>query len=299
SATMAGIAISILGMNARPALHFILPMILLQTCVIAVLIPLIHRLQSGSLPAQSLASIKVCILLLMISVLLSLGCLLNPLVTARAAATNFRTELMIWLIPLIAAGYVFGGTRFYFSLFEKSKSAVPPKTFSILPVWGITIFVILTSASLYLPIPFIQQLWSGLMKDILENPFDRDWFFCSLSCLIIIVSLILGWMTSLQANSSDSNEPTRSALIQLGQSHYYSLTILNRTLVDPLQRFAKFFALLDEWFLARFSRASLEKTPAHWGKLLQQMQNGQIAFQTLILLFTLSVLIFVLMVLQV
>ena len=298
-ATMAGIAISIFGINAGNTLHFILPIILLQTCVIAVLIPLTIRLQLGSLPPQSLTSIKVCVLLQLISVLLSLGCLLKPLITARIAAADFRTALLLWLVPLIIAGFVFGGTRFYFSLNDRFQSAAPPQKFSALVLWGITVFISLTSASLYLPMPFIQQLWSGLTTNIYENPFDRDWFFCSLSCLTIIVSLILAWMTSPQVNPGKSTAQTRSALIQLGRAHYYSLTILKRTLIDPLKLFANIVTLLDDWLIVRLSRASLEKAPAHWGKLLQQMQNGQIAFQTLVFLFTLSVLIFVLVVLQV
>ncbi|WP_298867285.1 hypothetical protein [uncultured Gimesia sp.] len=299
SATMAGVATAMLGMNASHTLHLILSMILLQNCVIAVLIPLRIRLQSGSLPAQSLASIKICILLLMISILVSLGNLLNPLITARAAATDFRSELLVWLIPLIVAGYVFGAARFYLSLFDRFESATPPQHFSVLPLWAITIFVSLVSASLYIPVPFIQQLWPGLMTDLHENPFDRDWFFCNLYCLTILVALILAWMTSRENNPDKPTEQTRSALIQLGQSHYYALTILKRTLIGPLHLFAKIVSLLDEWLLIRFSRASLEKTPEYWGNLLRQMQNGQITFQSLVLLFTLSILIFVLMVLQV
>jgi len=299
SATMAGIAISLLGMNASHALHLILSIILLQTCVIAVLIPLSHRLQTGSIPVQSFTSVKICTLVLLISVLVSLGGLLNPLITARTMAADFRAEFLIWLMPLIVAGYAFGGARFYFSLDGRSEPATPPQKFSVLPLWGITLLVGLTSASLYLPVPFIQQLWPGLMTNAHENPFDRDWFFCSLFCMTIIVSLILAWMTSPQMNPSKQTEQPRSALIQLGQSHYNTLTILKRTLIDPLQLFANIVSLLDEWLLVRFSRASLEKIPGHWGTLLKQMQNGQIAFQTLVLLFTLSILIFVLLVLQV
>jgi len=299
SATMAGVATAILGMNASHTLQLILPMILLQTCVIAVLIPLHIRLQNGSLPAQSLASTKICILLLMISVLVSLGNLLNPLVTARAAATDLRSEFLVWLIPLIAAGFVFGASRFYFSLFDRFEPTTPPQHFSVLPLWAITIFISLASASLYIPVPFIQQLWPGLMTDLHENPFDRDWFFCNLFCLTILVALILAWMTSREKNLRKSREQPQSALIQLGQSHYYALTILKRTFIGPLHFFAKIVSLFDEWLLNRFSRASLEKTPEYWGTLLVQMQNGQITFQTLVLLFTLSVLIFVLMVLQV
>lgn len=297
SATVAGIVISILGCHAGNSLHFILPMIVLFTGVISVLIPLTIQLQTGS-PTQSLTSIKVCVLLLLISVMLSLGCLLNPLISARIAAADVRTEFMLWLVPLISAGFVFGGTRFYLSLDDRFKTTDPPQHFLMPVLWGITIFISLTSASLYLPVPLIQQLWSGLMTNPHENSFDRDWFYCSVSCLTIIVSLILAWMTSPQVNLNKSTAHPQPALIHMGQTHYYSLTILKRALIDPLNLFAKIVSLLDDWLLVRLSRASLEKTPAVWGSLLQQMQNGQIAFQTLVFLFTLSVLIFVLMVLQ-
>jgi len=55
----------------------------------------------------------------------------------------------------------------------------------------------------------------------------------------IIVSVILAWMTSSKSNSRVSTEHPRSALIQLGQSHYYSLTILNRALIGPLHLFCE------------------------------------------------------------
>ena len=299
SATLAGIAVAMLGMNPTRSLHLIFAIILLQTCLISVLIPVVRRLQNGAQPTQSLGAIKVCILLLLFSTFVGLGTMLNPLITTRAAATEIREEFLVWLMPLIVAGYVFGWSRFYFSLDIRPESAGAPQKFSIFPLWIITLFVCLMSASLFLPLPFTQQIWPALLTEANENPFDRDWFFCSLFCVTIIVSVILAWMTSSKSNSRVSTEHPRSALIQLGQSHYYSLTILNRALIGPLHLFAKIVSLLDDWVLSRFSRSSLEKTPYYWGLILKQMQNGQTAFQTLVLLFTLSILIIVLMVLQI
>lgn len=299
SATVAGLAVALLGMEPSGSLHLILAMIVPQMCFISVLIPLSRRLQTGTLPARSLGAVKVCILLLLFSTFVGLGSMLNPLITTRAAATDIRAEFMVWLMPLIVAGYVFGWSRFYFSLSVRPESAGAPQKFSIFPLGGITLFICLMSASLFLPIPFTQQIWPAMLTEVNENPFDRDWFFCSLFCVTIIVSLILAWMTSPKTNSKVSAEQPRSALIQLGQSHYYSLTILNRALIGPLHFLVKIVSLLDDWILTRFSRNSLEKTPYYWGLLLKQMQNGQTAFQTLVLLFTLSILIIALMVLQI
>ncbi len=299
SATMAGLAISIIGINAQHTLPLALVILFLQTCFSAVLIPLSHRLQNGPLPVQSLSSIKVCTFLLILSVLASLFGLLSPLVTVRTMATEFRTELLIWLMPFIVAGYAFGMARFSFSLKNRVHSENPLPKVPLLPLWGITVFVCLMSTSLFLPVPLIQQLWSGLITKPHQNPFDRDWLFCSLFCVTILTSLILSWMMSHQANSSESTKRSRSGLILLGEFHYYTQTILKRTLIDPLHRMAKLVSQLDEWFLSRLSRTSLERLPFIWGKLLKQMQNGQATFQTLVLLFALSILIFVLMVLRV
>tara|TARA_R110002111_G_scaffold256979_3_gene324778 strand:- start:136985 stop:138871 length:1887 start_codon:yes stop_codon:yes gene_type:complete len=299
SATVAGTAVALLGREPGDSLPLILAMIVPQMCLISVLIPLSHRLQTGTLPARALDSLNVCTLLLLISALVGLSAMLNPLITARSAAHDVRAACMIWLMLPIIAGYAFGGARFYFSLNIEPTSAVVPQKFSAIPLWVIAIFAGLTSLSLYFPVPFVQQIWPGLMTETNESPFDRDWFFCSLFCVTIIVALILAWMTSSQTHRNKSAEPSGSALIQLGESHYYALTILHRAVTGPLTLFAKIVSLVEQWVLVGFSRATLEKLPVYWGHLLQQLQNGQVAFQTLVLLFTLSVLILVLMVLQI
>tara|TARA_R110002095_G_scaffold138534_1_gene120103 strand:+ start:8007 stop:9893 length:1887 start_codon:yes stop_codon:yes gene_type:complete len=299
SATMAGMAVAILGMSAGHSLHLILALVLLQTGLFAVLIPIQTRLQEGNLPPQSLGSIKICVLLLLIAAVAGLGTMLNPLISARVAAQNWRSELMVWLMLLILAGYVFGLARFYFFLNARPMSAESRDPFSVLPLWGITVLISLTSVSVYVPLPFFPQLWTALVTGDSENPFDRDWLFCSLFCVMPLVALILAWMAASKTDRRKSAATPEPTLIQLGQSHYYAFTLLNRALIQPLQFFAKTVSLFDEWILGFCSRFSLETMPKHWGQLLKQMQNGQVAFQTLVLLFTLSILIFVLMVLQV
>ncbi len=299
SATIAGLAVALLGWQPGEAFPLILAIMVPQICLISVLIPLNRRLQTGTLPVRALASLKVCTLLLLISALVGLSAMLNPLITARSTSQDARAAIMVWLILPIVAGYAFGGARFYFSLNIDPTSAVVPQKFSAFPLWVIAIFAGLTSLSLYFPVPFLQQLWPGLMAETNESPFDRDWFFCSLVCVTIIVALILAWMTSSQTHRKASAAQSRSALIQLGESHYYALTILDRAVTGPLALSAKIVSLFEQWLLVGFSRATLEKVPVYWGHLLQQMQNGQMAFQTLVLLFTLSVLIIVLMVLQI
>lgn len=299
SATIAGMAVAILGMNASNTLPLILTMILLPTCVISVLIPMINRLKTSTLSAQARSAFKICYLLLMVAEFIGLCSLLSPLITVRTPAIDIRSELMVWLIVLNVAGTMFGLARFYFSLNVKSTSSTTPQNTSMLPLWGITLLIGLTSVLFLFSIPFLHQIWPGLMKQTNENPFDRDWFFTSLFCLAIILSTVLAWMTSLKTKNSLSTEHSQSAFIKLGQSHFYSLRILNQTLISPLHFVAKTISLFDSWLLNRFSRAAIEKAPRYWGYVLQQMQNGQFAFQTLVLLFTLSVLIIVLMVLQV
>jgi len=299
AATVAGLAVALLGMNPGNSLQMILAMLVPQMYLISVLIPLSHRLQTGTLPARAPASLKVCLLFLLISALVGLSPLLNPLITARTAAQDMRTTLLVWLMLPIIAGYAFGGARFYFSLYARPESNVVPRKFSVFPLWAITVFASLTSVSLYFPVPLISQLWPGLMTEANENPFDRDWLFCSLFCVTIFVSLILAWMTASQTHRKESAKQSRSALMQLGQSHYYALTILDRAVTGPLTLFAKIVSLVEQWLLVGCSRSTLEKMPVYWGHLLQQLQNGQVAFQTLVLLFTLSVLIIVLMVLQI
>ena len=299
STTMAGMLVAILGMSRGSSLHLILALLLLQTSLFAVLIPIQTRLLEGTLPPQSMGSIKVCVLLLLTASVFGLGTMLNPLISARASSQNLPSELMVWLMLLILAGYVFSLARFYFFLNTRSKSSESRVNFSVLPLWGITVLICLTSISVYVRLPFFPQLWPALMTGSSVKPFDRDWLFCSLFCVMPLVALILAWMTAPKTGHHISDQSPEPALIQLGQSHYYSLSLLNRTLIQPLQFCAKLVSLLDEWILAVCSRFSLERLPEYWGQLLKQMQNGQIAFQTLVLLFTLSILIFVLMVLQI
>lgn len=299
SATMAGMAVAILGMSAAHSLHLLLAFLLLQTGLFSVLIPLQSRLREGNVPTQSLGSVKACVLLLLISAVAGLAAMLNPLISARAAAQDWRLELMSWLMLVIVAGYVFCLARFYFSLNASRVSAESRETFSVLPLLGITVLISLTSFSVYVPLPFFPQLWPALMTGTSANPFDRDWLFCSLFCVMPLVALILAWMTASKTDRRTSASAVEPTLIQLGQSHYYSFTLLNRALIRPLQFTAKLVSLFDEWVLVVCSRFSLETLPEYWGQLLKQMQNGQTAFQTLVLLFTLSVLIFVLMVLQI
>ncbi|QDV48821.1 NuoL/Nad5 family protein [Gimesia fumaroli] len=299
SATMAGMTVAILGMSRGSSLHLILALVLLQTSLFAVLIPIQHRLQEGTLPLQSMGSIQICVLLLLTASVAGLGTMLNPLIAARAAAQNLRSELMVWLMLFILAGYVFGLARFYFFLNARSVSSDSRANFPVLPLWGITVLICLTSVSVYVRLPIFPQLWPALMTGDSENPFDRDWLFCSLFCVMPLVALVLAWMTASKTDRRKPDASPEPALIQLGQSHYYSLTLLNRALIHPLQFCAKFASLLDEWIVTLCSRFSLETLPEYWGQLLKQMQNGQTAFQTLVLLFTLSILIFVLMVLQI
>ena len=94
-------------------------------------------------------------------------------------------------------------------------------------------------------------------------------------------------------------ERTSSSLLQLGETHYHASSILNKACIQPLNFLVKCVTFLDDWVTTILSRSMLEKLPGFWGKLLSQMQNGQTAFPTLVLIFTMSILIFVLMVLQI
>ncbi|QDT99583.1 hypothetical protein [Gimesia aquarii] len=297
STTLGGMGVAILGINAPHSLSLVLTMILLDGCVFSVLIPMICLLRANALSAHSLTAFKICYLLLMVAELIGLGSLLDPLILARSMASDTRAELMVWLMILNIAGTTFGFARFYFSLNFKWTSSTSSWKMSLLPLWGISLLISLTGIFLLLSVPFFQQVWPGLTRQGMENPFERDWFLCSVFCMAIILSMVLAWMCAPKTDVSTSTEKPKSAFINLGQSHFYSLRILNQTLINPLHVIAKMMFLLDGWILNRFSRASLEKTPRYWGHILHQMQNGQFAFQTLVLLFTLSILMIVILIL--
>lgn len=299
SSTLASAVVVIIGINATNSLSLIRAMILLFTCVMAVLIPIAVRLQTRHFHSELLSSIKVCYLLLMIAILAGLILMLNPLITARTLTDHFLIQIMVWLMLLISFGAIFGLARFYFSLnLPAEPRDSPPKVF-MLPLYGMTLFICLSSICILLQAPFLQSIWPGLLSDSNANPFDRDWLFCSLFGLTIMLSTILAWMRSPKISHSQPMSKNGTALINLGQSHFYSLRILKQALINPLTILARVISLLDQWLFNRFSRASIEQTPRYWGQLLKQMQNGQVTFETLVLLFTLSILIIVLLVLQI
>lgn len=299
SATLAGTVVAVTGMNADHAQPLIPTVTLLYTCVMAVLIPMINRRQTGLWPAMSHSSIKACYLLSVIAILVGLSLMLNPLITVRTTTDDIRTEIMVWLILLISFCTSFGLAQFYFSLNSKPEPQTASQKIPVLPLWGISLFLCLTSVSVLFRFPFLRSIWPELITDTNTNPFDQDWLFCSLAGLTIMLSLILAWMTASKVHRNNPADQRWVALINLGQSHFYSLNILNRAVIAPLVLLAKIISLLDYWLLSRLSRASIEQTPRYWGRLLKQMQNGQIAFETLVLLFTLSIFIIVLLVLQI
>lgn len=299
AATMAGLLVAVLGLTEAGSLLLLIPTFVLQSLFFAMLIPLSRRLQQASIPTRALTAIKVCLLLSMLAAFSGLGTFLHLLVSARVTAANGRIEFISWLLLAVTAGYVFGLARSYFFLSPRAEVAAFSTSFSTLPLWGMTIVICLLSITVYLPIPYTPQFGPALLSENQISPFEQDWLYASLFCVLPLLALILAWMLTPQMGERTSRRSEEPSLMQLGQSHYYSLSLLNRTLLQPLAMLAKLVTLADTWLLTRCSRFSLETLPSAWGVLLKQMQNGQLAFQALVLLFTLSILIFVLLVLQI
>lgn len=303
AATLAGLVIAVLGTGHAGAYSGILALVVLELLVLAVLISLCcWQLRSG-IPVEALVSVKLCTMLLILLAVCGLAGLLPALVAARAAAEGIRTELLVWLMVPVAAAYVAGLTRFYFSLAHFPLGDPPPVTqsvsrFPVLSLWLVTLGVGALGTGLLIPLPFVAEIWPGPILTMVPPLFERDWLMCSLFGLAILVAVILTWMTaSRHPAKGTATEPP--ALLQLGRSHYYLMSLLDRAVVQPLQLLARLTAFIEEWVVSKLSRFSLEKIPDYWGTLLEHMQNGQAAFPTLILVMTLSVLIFVLLVLQI
>ncbi|WP_417386527.1 hypothetical protein [Gimesia sp.] len=297
TATLTGIIVATLGFSGSELPAVLLPLIIVQICVLSVLLSLACRQQQQRLSETILPTIRVCLLLLLAAAFISLGTLLPPLITARESVTELRNDVLIWLILPLVGVYVFGLTRFYFSL-SRQTTTKSHYHFPTLLLWSITGLICLLTMAMLCPLPLVPGYWQMPLKNFGPESFERDWFFCSLYCLAVLVALILAWMTAPQTRGTTSQHAT-SSLLQLGESHYHANQILNRVILQTVNYLVQCVAFLDDWLVTALSRRMLEKLPGYWGHLLSQMQNGQTAFPTLVLIFTMSILIFVLMVLQI
>ncbi|QDT91146.1 hypothetical protein [Gimesia algae] len=297
AATLTGIIVATLGMSGLEFPTALLPIIVVQTCVISVLISLVCWQRQQTIPQDILPAIRVCLLLLLTAALIDLGAILNPLIEARSIATESRNQVLIWLMLPLVSVYVFGLARFYFTL-SRQNTTKSNEHFPILLLWGITGLICLLTMAMLFPLPYVPRFWQSPLMSVGPNPFDRDWLFCSFYFLSMLVALILAWMTAPKTTGTTS-ERVSSSLLQLGESHYHASDILNRTIIQPMKFLVKCVTFLDDWLAEVLSRSILERLPGLWGHLLSHMQNGQTAFPTLVLIFTMSILIFVLMVLQI
>tara|TARA_R100001132_G_C3275701_1_gene99449 strand:- start:9019 stop:10893 length:1875 start_codon:yes stop_codon:yes gene_type:complete len=297
AATLTGIIVATLGFNGLESITDLLPVIVVQTCVLSLLLSLVCWQREQAIPAASLPALRVCLLLLLTAVIINLGGLLNPLITARATSPGLRNEVLLWLILPLVGVYLFGLTRFYFALSRQTviNSSSPFPRFLL---WITTGLVCLLTAVTLFPLPFVPQFWQSPLISSGPGPFDRDWLFCSFYFLAVLVALILAWMTAPR-NRAARTQRAASSLLHLGETHYHALDLLSRAVIQPAQLLVKSVTFLDSWLTGVLSRSTLEKLPRFWGQLLSHMQNGQTAFPTLVLIFTLSILIFVLMVLQI
>ena len=298
AATLAGITVAGMGMGQAETHPYTLALAILELCVLSVLLSLSGWLQQSGIPARAITSVRFCTLILLIIAVCGLAGLLPSLIIARATAINFLAEGLVWVMVLIASAYLAGLTRFYFSLTSQKKMVDADTRFPTATLWCVTASVSLLSVVLLFPAPSVSQIWPGPILRIVPLLFEQDWLLCSLSGLSLLVALILAWMASARRDIplSESEQP---ALIQLGRSHYYAISLISQTLIQPLLFLSRIASLIEEWIVLRISRFSLEKIPDYWGTLILHMQNGQAAFPTLILVMTLSVLIFVLLVLQI
>lgn len=297
AATLTGIIVATLGISGGEFPAVLLPLIVVQTCIISVLISLACWQRQQSISEEILPAIRVCLLLLLAAALLDLGTILNPLITARAAVTEIRNEVLIWMmLPLIGV-YIFGLARFYFAL-SRQTTRKSSEHFPRMLLWSITGLIYLLTIALHFPLPFIPRFWQAPLMSSVSDLFDRDWLFCSFYFLSVLVAIILAWMAAPKTTGKTSAR-TSSSLLQLGETHYHASSILNKAFIQPVKFLVKCVTFLDDWLTGILSRSMLEKLPGFWGQLLSQMQNGQTAFPTLVLIFTMSILIFVLMVLQI
>lgn len=297
TATLAGLAVASVGLGQVGTLSGTLALVVLELLVLVILILLAAWREQNGIPTAALASVKLCLMLLILLAVCGLTGLLPALILSRAATDDLRVSFFIWLTVPVAAGYVAGLMRFYFSLADSNSSSKTGKSFPVLPLWSATLGVSLLGSPLLIPFPFVPSLWPGPLLEMLPPLFEHDWLMCSLFGLALLVAMILTWMTAGRSHSVATTEPP--ALLQLGRSHYYLMSLLDRVLIQPLELLARTVSLTEEWLVSRLSRFSLERLPRAWGDLLLHMQNGQVTFPTLILVMTLSVLILVLMVLQI
>ncbi|WP_417382699.1 hypothetical protein [Gimesia sp.] len=297
TATLTGIIVAVLGISGLEFLTDLLPLIVVQTGVISVLLSLVCWQRQQSIPGDILPAIRVCLLLLLAAALIDLGAILNPLISARASVTELRDEVLIWLLLPLVGVYVFGLARFYFIL-SRQPPTKSTESFPMSLLWGITGLICLLTIAMLFPLPLVPQFWQSPLLSSTQNSFDRDWLFCSFYFLSVLFAFILAWMTAPKT-SGMTGKRVSSTLLKLGESHYYASDILNRTIIQPVNFLVKCVALLDDWLTGILSRSTLEKLPGYWGQLLSHMQNGQTSFPTLVLIFTMSILIFVLMVLQI
>jgi len=297
TATLAGLAVASVGLGQVGTLSSTLALVVLELLVLVILILLAAWQEQNGIPRAALASIKLCMMLLILLAVCGLVGLLPALILAWGSTDDLRVSFFIWLTVPVAAGYVAGLMRFYFSLADSNSSSKTGASFPVLALWSATLGVSLLASLLLIPFPFMPTLWPGPLLEMLPPLFEHDWLMCSLFGLALLVAMILTWMTVGRSRSSATTEPP--ALLQLGRSHYYLMSLLDRALIQPLELLARTVSLAEEWIVSRLSRFSLERLPRAWGDLLLHMQNGQVTFPTLILVMTLSVLILVLMVLQI
>ncbi len=297
AATLTGIIVATLGFSDLEFLTDLLPLIVVQFCVISVLISLVCRQSQQSISEENLPAIRVCLLLLLAAALTDLGIILNPLITASAAATEIRNEVLTWMMLPLVGVYIFGLGRFYFAL-SRQTTIKSSEQFPTILLWGITGLICLLTIAMLFPLPLVPRFWQTPLMDSASDLFERDWLFFSFYFLSVLVAIILAWMTAPKTTGKPG-ERTSSSLLQLGETHYHAFSILNKACIQPLNFLVKCVTFLDDWVTTILSRSMLEKLPGFWGKLLSQMQNGQTAFPTLVLIFTMSILIFVLMVLQI
>ncbi|QDU48412.1 hypothetical protein [Gimesia panareensis] len=298
AATLASLVVAALGMGQAGITSGILALVALELLVLAVLISLACWQQNSGIPTETIGSARLCSMILILLAVCGLTGLLPALIAAHASAEGIRTELFVWLVVLVAAAYVAGLVRFTLSLTAQKSMTNADSRFPLFALWGVSLGVSAVGILLLIPLPFVPTIWPGPLLETLPPLFERDWLLCSLFGLALLVAVILTWMTAgRHSSTTTATEPP--ALLQLGRSHFYILTLLNRVVIQPLQLLARLVSLIEEWVVSRLSRFSLEKIPEYWGTLLLHMENGQAAFPALILVMTLSVLIFVLMVLQI